>query len=111
MCDLFAFNYYGPSYSTVKRDNKKGIQHVAGEYGDIFAVVAEIYKDTKAAHGIVGPVPVIPAEDKTKVRSCVVYKQHFDSLSGFCGPKDQHKCASDYKPIVGIGEAGYNKIL
>jgi len=28
MCDLFALNYNGPSYNTVKRENKKGIQHV-----------------------------------------------------------------------------------
>ena len=73
MCNLIAFNYCRPSYSTVKRDNKKSIQHVAGEHGDIFVVIVEIYKDAKATHGIVGPVPVILAEDKTKVKFCVAY--------------------------------------
>ena len=87
MCDLFSFNYSGPSYSTIKRDNKKGIQHVAGEYGDIFASVANIYKDAKMAHGITGPVLVILVEDETKVRSRVAYEQRFDNLSGFCGSK------------------------
>jgi hypothetical protein len=111
MCDLFALNYSGPSYSTIKRDNKKGIQHVSGEHGEIFAAVAEIYKDAKAAHGITGPIPVILAEDETKVRSRVSYEQRFDTLAGFCGPKDNHMCVSDYKPNVGIGEDGYNKIL
>ena len=111
MCDLFALNYSGPSYSTIKRGNKKGIQHVLGEHGEIFAAVAEIYKDAKDAHGIIGPIPVILAEDETKVRSRVHYEQRFDTLAGFCGPKDNHICVSNYKPIVGIGDDGYNKIL
>lgn len=73
MCDLFALNYSGLSYSTIKRDNKKGIQHVSGEHGEIFAAVAEIYKDAKAAHEITGPIRVILAEDETKVRSRVLF--------------------------------------
>lgn len=30
MCDLFALNYVGPSYNTVKRKSRKGVQHVLG---------------------------------------------------------------------------------
>ena len=82
-----------------------------GEHGEIFAAIANIYKDAKAAHGIVGSVPVILAEDETKVRTRVSYDQRFDSLAGFCGPKENHLCISNYKPIVGNGETGYNKIV
>ena len=67
MCDLFALKYCGSSYSTVKTYAKKGVQHVPGEHGEIFAALAEIYNNAKVAHGITGPVPVIPAEDETKV--------------------------------------------
>jgi hypothetical protein len=111
MCDLFALNYSGPSYSTIRRDNKKGIQHVSGEHGEIFAIVADIYKDAKDAHEIIGPIPVILAEDETKVRSRVYYEQRFDTLVGFCGPKDKHMSVSNYKPIIGIGEDGCNNNL
>lgn len=74
MCDLFALNYNGPSYSTIKkknlcRDNKKKIQPVTDEHGEIFVVVIEIYKDAKVAHGIIGPIPIILVEDETNVRS------------------------------------------
>ena len=111
MFDLFALNYAGPSYNTVKKESRKGVQHVAGEHGEIFASLAEIYKEAKVAYGIVGAVPVILAEDERKLRSRVSYEQRFDSLAGFCGPKDNHVCISSYKLILGTGEAGYNKIL
>ena len=91
----------------MKNDNKKGIQHVVGKHAEIFAAIADIYKDAKAAHGIIAAILVILAKDETKIRSRVAYEQHFDSLSGFCGPKENHVCVSNYKRV----EAGYNKIL
>ena len=106
MCDLFSLNYVGPDYSIVKRDNKKGVQHVADEHGEIFAALAKIYTNAKTAHGLIGPVPMILVEDKTKVRSRVSYEQQFDSLAGFCGPKENHVCISSYKPSVGSEEEG-----
>lgn len=30
MCDLFALNYVGPSYSSIKRENKKGLNLLLG---------------------------------------------------------------------------------
>ena len=68
MCELFELNYAGPNPSTTKRENQKGVQFVHGEHVDIFQSVAKIYKDAKAAHGIVGPVLVILVEDETKVK-------------------------------------------
>lgn len=111
MCNLFAWNYCGPNYNTVKRENKKSIQHEPGEHRDIFAAFAGIYRDAKNAHGITGQVPIISAEDETKVRSQVSYEQRFDILAGFCGTKENHVCISSYKPLVDNGEASYNKIL
>jgi len=56
---------------------------VPGEHREIFAALGDIYRDAKSAHGITGPVPVILAEDETKVRSRVCYEQRFDTLAGF----------------------------
>ena len=77
MCDLFALNYSGPIYNTIKRDNKKCIQHVSGEHGETFAIVAKILKDAKVAHNIIGPTLVILAEDDTKVKSKVSNERIF----------------------------------
>jgi hypothetical protein len=111
MCDLFALNYAGPGYSTVKRDCRKGVQFVPGEHSQIFKAVAQIYADAKKVHGITGPVPVILAEDETKVKSRVAYEQKWDSLAGFCGVKDNHVCISDYKLLVGSGDEGYSRVV
>jgi hypothetical protein len=111
MCDLFTLNFAGPSYTTVKRENKKGVQFVPGEHPQIFACVAQIYKEAKSAHGIRGPVPVILAEDETKVKTRVAWEPQRDTLAGFCGWKDEHQCCSTFKPVVGGGEGGYNSII
>ena len=74
MIDIFSLNFVGPSYSQVKRDLSKGVQFIPGEHAEIFAAVAQIYKDAKAAHNIMGPVPVILAEDETKVKGRVAWE-------------------------------------
>ena len=111
MCHFFSLNYCGPSYSTTKKINKTSIRFIGGEHSEIFASVAEIYKCAKIAHGIVGPVPVILAEDETKVKGRVAWEQKFDTLAGFCGIEKNHVCVSDFKPIVGSGNNGYNTIV
>jgi hypothetical protein len=74
MVDLFSLKFAGPSYSQVKRYVKKGVQFILGEHVEIFYAVAEIYRDAKLAHNIVGPVPVILAEDETKVKGRVAWE-------------------------------------
>jgi len=44
-CDLFALNYSGPSYNTMKKENKKGIQHVSDEHREFLVTIVDIYKD------------------------------------------------------------------
>ena len=110
-CDLFALNYDGPSYDTVKRDTRKGVHFVSGEHAQIFSNVADIYRKAKEAHGIVGPVPIILAEDETKVKGRISWERKTDALVGFCGSKENHVCKSGYKIVVGSGEAGYSKIV
>ena len=61
MCDLFALNFAGPSFSTIKRDLKKGVQFLPGEHSNIFKAIARIYVDAKAAHNIMGPILVMLA--------------------------------------------------
>ena len=111
MCDLFALNFGGPSYDCTKRENKKGVQFIAGEHSVLFAAVAEIYREAKVTHGVEGPVPVILAEDETKVRSRITWDARSDGLVGFCGEKDSHVCKSSFKPTVGNGEDGYSCIV
>ena len=42
MCELFSLNFAGPTYSTTKRVNQKGVHFVAGEHVDIFQSVAHL---------------------------------------------------------------------
>lgn len=88
MCDLFHLNFAGPSFTFIKRDIKKGVQFRPGEHKEIFVAIFEIYKDAKSALNIVGPVPVILAKDETKVKDRIGWESKWDSLAGFCGPKN-----------------------
>ena len=109
--DLFALNYAGPSYDTIRRDSRKGVLFILGEHADIFSSIASIYTDAKAVHGISGPIPVILAEDETKVCGRISWEARTDTMLGFCGPKESHTCIADYKPKVGDGHEGYNKLM
>lgn len=111
MYDVFSLNYSGPNYSTIKRDHKKSVQFIPAEHSEIFAADGEIYKNAKVGHGITRPVPIILAEDKTKVKGRVAYEPKWDTLAGFCGPSEDHVCISSFKPLVGSQEEGYNNIL
>jgi hypothetical protein len=63
MVDLYSLNMYGPSYDTIKRENKKGVHFVPGEHREIFRCVADIYHKAMVAHDVSGPVPVILSEE------------------------------------------------
>jgi hypothetical protein len=73
--------------------------------------VAEVYGHAKLKCKVTGPIRVILAEDETKVKSCVCWEQKWDTLAGFCGPKENHVCIPSYKVVVGSGEPGYEKIV
>jgi hypothetical protein len=92
MCDLFSLNFGAPSFSSVKRDNKRGVRFIAREHAAIFLYVADIYVEAKAIHGINGSIPVILAEDETKV-------------------KDRITCVLHFTVRVGQGQEGYKNIL
>ena len=111
LCDLFALNFAGPSYDSIRRESRKGVAFIAGEHAEIFQYIASIYTDAKSAHGISGSILVIFAEDETKIRGRVSWEARSDTLVGFCGPKDNHSCVSNYKPTIGVGEVGYNKMV
>lgn len=46
-----------------------------------------------------------------KVKSKVAQEPKWDTLGGFCGLKENHICICTYKPIVALGEYGYNKVM
>ena len=111
MCDLFALNLKGPNYNTIKRQNQKSVHFMPSEHSSIFKAVAEIYSVAKVVHGISGPVPMILAGDETKVKNRISWEPKYDTLAGFCGPKADYICISEYKLVVGVEENGYNKIV
>ena len=111
LCDLFALDFTGPSFDSIRRESRKGVLFVFGEHEEIFQSIASIYIDAKAAHGLSRPIPVILAEDETKVKSHVFWEAWSDTLVGFCGLIENHNCVTTYKPVVGVAEVGYNKVL
>ena len=111
MCDLFALNFEGPSYDTIRRENRKGVQFIAGEHTALFSCVTNIYRDAKSAHGVQGHVLVILAEDETKVKARISWEARSDALVGFCGPKEDHAFISTFRPQVGDGQSGYEAIV
>ena len=111
LCDLFALNFAGPSYDTIRRECRKGVQFISGEHAEIFESIANIYSDAKVAHCLSGPIPVILVEDETKVRGRISWEAKWVTMVGFCGPKENYTCIPHYKPIVGVGEVGYNKLV
>jgi len=74
-------------------------------------VVVQIYADAKSVHNIVGPVLVILAKDKTKVKGRVAWEPKWDTLVGFYGPCENHICMPTFRPIVDSGEEGYRQLL
>lgn len=56
-------------------------------------------------------MPIIIVEDKTKVKGQNEWNHHWDSLTRFCGPNDNHVCVFNYKQVVGSSEEGYNEIM
>ena len=111
MVDLFSLNYGGLEMSTVIRENRKGVQFVLSKHADIFNAVANTYRHEKDVHNIRDLVPMILAEDETKVKSKVANKQKWDTLAGFCGVTDKYVYVTDFKLVVGVEEPGYQKIL
>jgi hypothetical protein len=87
MCDLFSLNFGAPSFSSVKRDNKRGVRFIAREHAAIFLYVADIYVEAKAIHGINGSIPVILAEDETKVKDRITWESHNDVWLNFVGQR------------------------
>jgi hypothetical protein len=87
------------------------VQFVLGEHVAIFKCVAKNYKEAQQVHNIGGLVPIILAEDETKVKSKVSWDSKGGNLIGFCGAKENHYCVTNFSPIIGIREVGYDNIL
>jgi hypothetical protein len=73
--------------------------------------VAEVYRHAKLKCKVIGPILIILAEDETKIKSRVCWEQKWDTLAGFCRPKENHVCVPSYKVVVGSSEPGYEKIV
>jgi hypothetical protein len=111
MYGLFTLNFAAPSFCTVKRQNKKGVRFVAGEHAAIFECIAQIYVEAKEAHRVHGLVPVILAENKTKVKTHITWEPQTNVLASFCRTKEGHVCIINFKLEVGSEQEGYAKIV
>ena len=110
--DLFSLNMCGPSYDIVRRENKKGVHFVQfREHQQISCCVADIYRKAMTAQGISDPIAVILSEDETKIKARATWEAKYNTLAGFCGPKEDDICDLSFEPIVGEGESGYNAIM
>ncbi|KAL3695521.1 hypothetical protein R1sor_009597 [Riccia sorocarpa] len=66
-----------------------------------FTKVARILGACKRHYGIVGDVPVMLAEDETRIKPRVRWEARRDSLIGFCGEKSTHTCSLGLEMQVG----------
>ncbi|KAL3689329.1 hypothetical protein R1sor_015638 [Riccia sorocarpa] len=76
-----------------------------------FQEVGNILKAAKQFHGIDGDVPVLFAEDETRVKPRIRWEPRRDTLIGFCGGREDHVCKFGLEIEVGNGESGYFKIV
>jgi len=63
VCNLFALKCVSPSYSSIERENKKGVKFVIRQHAVLFDCVFNIYIDDKCGHGIDMLIPIILAKD------------------------------------------------
>lgn len=95
----------------VNKENMKGAAFNAGEHVVISYCVANIYSETKATHGFLGPVLVIVVEDVTKVKSRITREIWSYGLVGLCGLENTHNYVSSNKLVVGGGLEGYDRVI
>ena len=105
-----AANFQGPHTHTVNLWHQESLKNVSLKcsiYEEDFIKLAAVYAEyTK----VTGRVPVGLAEDETAIIKRVTYSQVDDSLLGFCGPKENHRCHADFKVFVGNGVQGFENI-
>jgi len=75
-----------------------------------FKFIASVYELIKNHIGLEGPLPCYLAEDETCVKRMVRWLPKSDTLLGFCGKKEGHKCIAGLEIKVGEGQSGYKAI-
>lgn len=73
MCDFFALNNDGPSYNCTTQEKNKWVQFIVGVHYSLFVIVAQICKEAKVIHDMIGYVPFILAKDETKAISYIFW--------------------------------------
>ena len=82
---------------------RKSLKYILGEQEYIFEAIRKVYASYKSKHGIEGQIPICLVEDETVVKKYVKWVAKSDTLVGFCGMKEEHKCQSHL--LVTTGEA------
>ncbi|KAL3687177.1 hypothetical protein R1sor_013486 [Riccia sorocarpa] len=100
-----------PSLRTPRRNRALFVPFLPGVHSQNFTEVSKILEASKRYYGIVGDVPVILAQDETRIKPHVRWEPRRDTLIGFCGSKDGHTCQLGLELSVGSGEEGYSHIV
>ncbi|KAL3696540.1 hypothetical protein R1sor_010616 [Riccia sorocarpa] len=75
-------NLMTPSLRTAKRNRAQFVPFLPGVQAQNFAEVSKILEASKRYYGIVGDVPVILAEDETRIKPHVRWESRRDTLAG-----------------------------
>jgi hypothetical protein len=54
----------------------------------------QVYASYKDKHNTEGPIHILLVEDETVVKKYVRWVEKSDTMVGFCGKKEEHKCQS-----------------
>ncbi|KAL3677805.1 hypothetical protein R1sor_020761 [Riccia sorocarpa] len=98
-----AANLMTPSLQTARRNRAQFVPFLPGVHSQNFAEDSKILEASKRYYRIVGDVPVILAEDETRIKPHVRWEPRRDTLIGFYGSKDGHICQLGLEFTVGSG--------
>ncbi|KAL3680514.1 hypothetical protein R1sor_023470 [Riccia sorocarpa] len=101
----------GHRYSKTTQAITQALFQFGGRQDQNFLEIAKILEAAKREYGIEQDVPVILAEDETRVKPRIRWEAKRDTLIGFCGNKENHVCEFGLELEVGCGEVRYSKIV
>ena len=88
------------------------MKYHAGEREDQFEYIASVYQNVLTSCEIsTGTAPCLIAEDEIFVKRSMRWVAKQDILLGFCGPKADHACISDFVVKVGDFPTAYERVV
>ena len=73
---------------------------MVGEHEERFSYVVSIYKFAMVAHELTPPILVILSKIETKVKAHIAWDPKWNTLTWFCGPKEDHLYHTSFNLVV-----------